>query len=88
MLLKELPAAWPPTVSDPSGPVKPDLGDVVISVQNNGGGMLVVTLRKPGKYGQEYNVALPVPESVFQKTLFSIVRKAGITLGEVGEITI
>jgi hypothetical protein len=64
------------------------LRDVVVSVQNQGDGMLVVRLRKPGKYGPEYNVALRIPESVFQKTLFSIIRKAGITLGEVGEITI
>jgi hypothetical protein len=88
MLLKELHPAWPPAVNNPQNSVKPEPRDVVAGVENKGNGKLVVRLRKPGKYGQEYLVTLTVPENVLQKTLFSIVRKRGMTLGEIGEIPI
>ena len=87
MLVKDLPPTWPPFVSE-SGSlgVKPDLGDVVISVQNKATGKLVVTLRN--KDGAEYAVALTVPENTFQTTLFSIIRKRDTTLREVGDIDV
>lgn len=88
MLLKELHPAWPPAVNDRQNTVKPDPQDVVASVQNKGNGKLVVRLRKPGGFGQEYLVTLTVPENVIQRTIFSIVRKRGMTLGEIGEIPI
>ena len=88
MLLKELHPAWPPAVTDPPNTVKPDPRDVVASVENKGNGKLTVRLRKPGNYGQEYRVTLTLPENALQKTLLTIVRKIGMTLGEVGEIHI
>jgi hypothetical protein len=88
MLLKELHPAWPPTVHDLPNAVKPDPRDVVASVENKSNGKLVVRLRKFGNRGQEYCVTLTVPENVLQKTLLTIIRKRGMTLGEVGEIPI
>jgi hypothetical protein len=88
MLLKELSRAWPPEPLDDREHVTADPQDVVVSAKNEGKNKLSVRLRKPGKYGVEYNVMLRLPENVFQKTLFSIMRERGITLAEVGEITI
>ena len=68
--------------------LRADLGDVVVSVQNKGIGKMVVRLRKQGKYAAEYGITLTIPENVFQKTLFAIMRKTGMTLREVGELTI
>jgi len=88
MLIKDLHSTWPPASHYPQNSVRPDLGDVVVSGENKGNGKFVVRLRKPSKYGQEYLVTLTVPENVLQSTLFSIFRKTGMTLGEVGEIPI
>ena len=85
MLINELSPVWPPSVSNT---VKADLGDVVVSVQNKGIGKMVVRLRKQGKYAAEYGITLTIPENVFQKALFAIMRKTGMTLREVGELTI
>ena len=87
MLINELSPVWPPSVSDTNN-TKADLGDVVVSVQNKGRGKIVVRLRKQGKYAAEYGITLTIPENVFQKTLFAIMRKTGMTLREVGELTI
>jgi hypothetical protein len=88
MRLKELSPRWPPAIFDERSHVKADLQDVVTSVQNKGDGTIEVMLRKPSTYGVEYAVTLNVPADVFQQTLLSIVRRAGITLGEVGEIKV
>jgi len=76
-----------PVIDAPAG-TKVDLKDVVVSVQNKGDNMLGIRLRKGGKYGREYTVTLRLPADVLQKTLFTILRKEGMTLGEIGEIDI
>lgn len=88
MLIKDLQPAWPPAVSNIQNIVKSDPRDVVASVENKGNGKLGVNLYKPGGGAQKYHVTLTVPDNVLQKTILSIVRKSGITLGEVGEIPI
>ena len=88
MLLEELQPAWPPTGHEPPNTVKPDPRDAVASVENKGNSKRPVRLRKLGPHGQECVVTLTVPENVSQRTLFLIVRKTGMTLGEVGEIPI
>ena len=88
MLRKELHPAWPPAINQPPKDIKPDPRDIVASVENQGNGKLVVRLLKPGNDGQEYRATLTVPENVLQRSSLSIVRKTGMTLGEVGEITI
>lgn len=65
-----------------------DLEDVVVSVQNQGHCWMGVRLRKPGKYGPEYTVTLRIPDYAFQKTLLGIIKKKGMTLGDIGEIDV
>jgi hypothetical protein len=76
-----------PVTDGPPG-TKIDLQDVVVSVENKGNCLLGVRLRKSGKYGAQYTVTLRIPEYAFQKTLFAIMRREGITLGEIGEIDV
>jgi hypothetical protein len=65
-----------------------DLEDVVVSVQNQGECRMAVRLRKSGKYAPEYTITLRIPEYAFQKTLLAIIRKNGMTLGEIGELDV
>ena len=95
MLVKEYGRVWPPpillqnveTSSKPHIAPSADGEDVVVRVLNRyPKGQLWVTLRKKDK--REYDVSLPVPASLQEKILFSIVQKRDITLREVGEIAI
>jgi hypothetical protein len=95
MLVKEYSRVWPPqillqnveTSSKPHIPPSADGEDVVVRVLNRyPKGQLWVTLRKKDR--REYDVSLPVPASLQEKILFSIVQKRDITLREVGEIAI
>jgi hypothetical protein len=95
MLIKEYGREWPPKVllrnveisSKPHIPSSVEGGDLVVRVQNRyPKGQLWITLRKTDE--TEYDVSLPVPASLQEKILLSIVRKRNITLREVGEIAI
>ena len=94
MLVKEYSRVWPPEIllqnvetSSKHIPPSADGVDVVVRVLNRyPKGQLWVTLRKKDK--REYDVSLPVPASLQEKILFSIVQKRDITLREVGEIAI
>lgn len=89
MLFKELSRSWPPLVrTDSTNIVKADLKDIIVSAQNRGGGKLALRLRKPGRYGAEYEITLRLPEDVLQRTIFAVMRKRDMTLREVGELTI
>ena len=85
MLIKELSPLWLPTIDSlANGGGRTSLNDTVVSVQNKNGRTLVLTLRTAS--AAEYAVTLNIPEEVFQRTIFSIITKRGITLREVGEI--
>ena len=93
MLVKEYSRVWPPEIllqnveTSKHIPPSADGEDVVVRVLNRyPKGQLWVTLRKKDK--REYDVSLPVPASLQEKILFSIVQKRDITLREVGEIAI
>jgi hypothetical protein len=84
MLIKEYGDSWPPF----GGHFLPtvDTDDMVLSVAKcaNPKGQLLLRLRK--KNGTEYTTTLPVPVSLQEQVLLSIVRKEKITLREVGEL--
>ena len=89
MLIKEYGESWPPSVTIGEHiPPTADLEDIVLSVEkcSNPKGQLGLRLRN--KRGREYTVALPVPASLQEQILLSIVRKDNITLREVGELPI
>jgi len=88
MLLKERLPTWPPPIMFEAGNTVeyPDLGDVVVSVQNIMSHLLGVRLRN--RRGVLYTVMLTIPENVLQTTLFSIMRKKDMTLREVGNLEI
>lgn len=68
--------------------VKIDMEDTVLSVENKGDCWMGVRLRKFGQYGQEYTIALRIPPRAFQQTVFTIMRREGMALGEIGDIDI
>jgi len=89
MLIKEYGHGWPPSVTIGEHiPPTADLEDIVLSVEKCGNpkSQLRLTLRR--KHGRDYTVTLPVPASVQEQILLSIVRKENMTLREVGELSI
>jgi hypothetical protein len=89
MLIKEYGHGWPPsvTIGEHITPTA-DLEDIVLSVEKCGNPKSQLRLRLRKKYGREYTVALPVPASLQEQILLSIVRKENMTLREVGELPI
>ena len=90
MLIKEYGHSWPPSVTiGEQLPPTAELEDIVLSVEKCGGnpkGQLGLRMRN--QRGEEYTAALPVPASLQQKILLSILRRENMTLREVGELPI
>jgi len=90
MLLKQYARSWPPDIAITTADVPRSAGleDAVLSVQRcaNPSNQLGLTLRS--KTGTEYTAVLPVPASLQERILLSIVRKKSITLGDVRELPI
>ena len=89
MLIRQCAPTWPPVVSHSEGEViTPNLTDVVVSVENKGGGKLIVNLRRDQMHDPQYGVTLTIPENMVQQAILSIVRKRGATLLDIGDIKI
>jgi hypothetical protein len=90
MLLKQYGASWPPNITIGTADIPPPAGldDAVLSVERCGNPKNQLGLRLRSKFGTEYTAVLPVPASLQEKILLSIVRKKDITLREVGELPI
>jgi hypothetical protein len=90
MLLKQYGRSWPPNITIATADVPPPAGmeDVVLSVErcSTPKNQLGLTLRN--RSGKEYTTVLPVPASLQEKILLTIVRKKNITLREIGELPI
>lgn len=89
MLIKEYSHSWPPSVmTDEHLPPTAELEDIVLSVEKCDNPKGQLGLRMRNERGKEYMAALPVPASLQEQILLSILRKENMTLREVGELPI
>jgi hypothetical protein len=88
VLLKEYCPIWPPDITIRHGAIPPhaSVEDTVFSVQKCANPINHLGLDLRTKSGAEYMVTVPVPSSLQESILFSIIRKKDITLGEVGDL--